>query len=146
MKLRTDDLRSAVDAAIMYGREQWERDEQARHDEHDVNRKQWVTKNKAAWSAACTDIREALRRGKPITRDMLPHAERGYGDLVLTFDVPEPTPRTYRGPDPALIRIKTALRLITDAEVSTTALQQLGVSPSVLRDVLDLMPPPEVIP
>jgi hypothetical protein len=140
MKLKTADLRTAVDAAIVADRDRHNEREQARQDEYQAARKAWVAEHKDAWNAACTDIRDALRRGEPVTLDMLPKDGGTWQVHVQVFSATEPKPDTYGGPSQALIRVRTALRLVTDAEVSMTTLQQLGVSSSVLRDVLDLMP------
>lgn len=145
MKLNVADLRAAVETAAKAHRERWDETEAARFTDHIVASKAWVQANAAAWRDACTDIREALKRGKPVTVSMLPRDGNRYGlrDLAVFVQDP-PEPRPYPGPGQALRRMQVALSLITDAEVTTTALQGLGVSPSVLRDVLDLMPNPAV--
>lgn len=141
MKFKVADLRVAVQRAVDADRARFDEREQAHAEEYDQARAKWVAENTDVWRQACDSIRAALRRKEPITRELLPYTDsRRYPGSLLVFDEREPRPHTYTGPGHALERVRVALALITDDEVSTTALQQLGVSPGVLRDFLDLVP------
>lgn len=141
MKFKVGDLRVAVKAAEEAHRARFDEAEQKRRDEYETARAAWVAEHAEKWRQACDSIRAALRRKEPITRRMLPHdGDERWNSNLIVFAKGEPPNATYTGPGRELERVKVALELIADDEVSTTALQQLGVSPAVLRDFLDLVP------
>lgn len=136
MKFKTEDLRRATDTAIVECEVQHNQRQNAKRAEHDLRKSQWVEAYNPEWEKALPRIRKALHAGRPVTITDLAVKHDTYRDSVAVFgrDMPKDEPFVV----PSDLRImQNALRLITDAEVTTTALKTLGVSATMLRTVCD---------
>ena len=105
------------------------------------HRADWVARNSDAWAATARTIARKVKKGEPITRDDLPSDSRGFRSSVETYDVPhsldgirQPS-SPYREPY-ELAALGKALDIITDDEITHSALRSLGITSATLRDAL----------
>lgn len=144
MKFNRSTLRKAVDTAIKADKAQQDAEDKARANEYLADLGKWNLDHHEEWAKAIPKIRAKLKSGNGVTGRDLPTSR--YGDRN-TFSsrhglVDTPTPRAYHV-RADLKLIANVLDLITDDEVTDTALARLGVRPHVLR-TLALMIPVEV--
>ena len=145
MKVSRTALRAAVDQALTAHRERHDA-AMARWDKAVAeHRARWIETNADAWTAALPKIRAAVKRGEPITKAHLPQVGR-YNDVALYseptswIELPDETklrkpPEEY-APPRELVMCARALDVLTDEEITTTGLHQLGITGSTLRDAL----------
>jgi hypothetical protein len=89
---------------------------------------EWVESNGPVWRDAAKEIASAVRRGKVVTRDMLPRDGRDtwYPPYELRYRSGTPVPVELR-------QLRDTLNVITGDKVTPTALRNLGVSPRALQ-------------
>jgi len=122
------ELLSAIDDAIQAyvdGEEQKKADNAAAIAQ---NQAEWGELAGSAWAAAAKVIASAVRRGKVVTRDMLPRDGRDtwYAPYELRDRSGAPVPVELR-------QLRDTLNVITGDEVTPTALRNLGVTSRALQ-------------
>jgi hypothetical protein len=110
----------------------------ARYDAYERAQAEWLEQHLARWHTAAKRITSAVRRGVPVTAEMIPGYSGGYARLDA-FNETHPGEFEYR-PDAELVRIANALELIPDETASPRDLAALGVNGGALRYVLGMAP------
>lgn len=103
---------------------------------------QWMAAHGEAWLAVLTRLRRQLREGRPIRESDLPADgnSRGYRRTAV-FDVAIPRPLADYQPSRELTSFIRLLGTVVDDQVSSAALQEIGVSRAALRDVVTKLAP-----
>jgi hypothetical protein len=103
---------------------------------------QWMAAHGEAWLDVLTRLRRQLREGRPIRESDLPadSSSRGYR-RTATFDVATPRPLADYQPSRELTSLIRLLGTVVDAQVTSAALQEIGVSRAALRDVVAKLAP-----
>jgi hypothetical protein len=131
MQYKMSALRDAVKRALVVDEAAQQDRHMARLDAYETAQAAWIEQHLARWHAAAKRITSAVRRGVPVTAEMVP----GYS----TFNETHPGEFEYH-PDPELVRIANALELIPDETASPRDLAALGVNGNALRYVLAMAP------
>jgi hypothetical protein len=136
MQYITQALRDAVGRALAVDRAHQEQQYQNRLQQYEVAQAEWMEQHLATWATASKAIAAAVRKGLPVTKEMIPL--RGNYD-PRTFDVKHPGEFVY-SPDVELKVVANALDLVPDEKIGVRDLNALGVRGSALRFVLSLAP------
>lgn len=131
-------LRDAVKRALVVDEAAQQDRHMARLDTYETAQAAWIEQHLARWHAASKVITSAVRRGKPVTAEMIPGYSGGYARLD-TFNETHPGEFEYR-PDPELVRIANALDLVPEELCGARDLAALGVNGNALRYVLAMAP------
>jgi hypothetical protein len=103
---------------------------------------QWMATHGEEWLAALTRLRRQLRDGRPIRESDLPGDGNRHGyRRTATFDVATPRPLADYQPSRELTSLIRLLGTVVDAQVTSAALQEIGVSRAALRDVVAKLAP-----
>lgn len=117
-------IRAALDAQEADHKAAYEKEQR----DAAVYREKWIEKYNVQWNTVALEIQSRVRNGEPITSDIVPMDNTGYGTRHAFFS-PMSTKKT---PDWEPPRDVTALLAIlessTDAAVSTSALKDHGVA------------------
>lgn len=145
MKIDRKQLRQAVTDALA--------EHKARHDQAiqrwesavELDRKAWIDDHLPAWGETAKVIARKVRKGEPIVREDLPRERHGSSPLLYRQDdysLRLPSGEQVRRPDRAytapyeLSALGKALDVITDDEITHTALRSLGITGATLRDAI----------
>jgi len=103
---------------------------------------QWMAAHGEAWLETLTRLRKQLRAGVPIRESDLPADGNRHGyRRTATFDVATPKPLADYEPSRELTSLIRLLGTVVDDQVSSASLQEIGISRSALRQVVDKLAP-----
>lgn len=127
MKFQRIDLIDRVKARIV-AEEQRASDATAKdRAEFEQKRQDYLDSTAAGWTRLADVIRRRVRENRPISAADIPHslANPNWSGRVKTFDATEPEAREPRTGE--LRQILAVLEACTDDEVTTTALERIGI-------------------
>lgn len=137
MRYQRETLLAAAEAALKASHD----NQRVKHTESERKRaaevKAWSEVYSAAWTRAARTIARKLRAGEPILSGDLPH-ELGRSHSVATFS-PNPLEKYTPWTPPELGALIQVLHLVSDDEVTTAALRDLGITSATLRTCADYM-------
>jgi hypothetical protein len=137
MRYQRKTLLAAAEAALKASHDQ----QRIKHTESERKRstevKAWNEVYSAAWARAARTIARKLRAGEPILSADLPR-ELGRSHVTATF-LQEPLAPYSPWTPPELGALIQVLHLVSDDEVTTAALRDLGITSSTLRTCADYM-------
>lgn len=134
MKFNRIELLAATEAAIKAVEDRSVEDHERRLAEHEQARQDWLERYAADWLAVLPKLRDQIRKGRPITNEDLPKDPHGW---VAALRGSGSAPKLVHYPVPGeLSTLAAVLPTISDDEVTTSGLRDIGISPSALRDAL----------
>lgn len=148
MKINRTALLTAVETALAEHRARHDHEWTVWHDAVVAERARWITEYSDAWRASAETILSLVDNGQPVTRDALPTTSEFRSDVATwseprhNLERPDHTrvrcPGDYQAPA-ELLALQSALELITDEEVSHSALGSIGISGATFGDALRAM-------
>jgi hypothetical protein len=139
VKFNRLELRAAVSAAIAQDKADQEKYQAKRLTEYETELSEWSTAHADEWLAALPKLRALIRKGLPITSGDLPQDKRYGSRYTAIFGRDrKPAPGTYT-PHADLVTMANVLDLLTDEEVTDTALARVGVRSTMIRRMAELI-------
>lgn len=138
MKFNRAQLRAAVSKAIAADLAAQEESQAEQLAGYEKEVTQWHAAHANAWLDSLPKIRAKIRKGLPVTDDDLP-GERRYGSRYSAVFGGH-KPRVYAfTPHADLTTLANVLDLLTDEEVTDTALARVGVRSHMIRRMAELI-------
>ncbi len=128
MKFKRDDLIGRVKAAIEAERKRTAEVNAKAAEEYAAKRQAYVEETTPAWRELVKQLNLVLRSGRPVTPGDIPaalHAKGWTGTHLRVWTPEEPEPR--KPATDQLEQILSILEACTDEEVTTNALERLGI-------------------
>jgi len=132
VKYNRQALIEACDKALERDRVDWHKRRAEQLGQHSRAVAEWSRKYADEWAQAGLEIRRAIRKGEPVTKDMLPTSRRYHDNPAWFYPQFDPN-REYRVPE-ELAFLRHVLDIVTDDVVTTSGLAQVGVSVRMMKD------------
>ena len=133
MRFQKQALQKAVEQALTEDRRRWDQVQVEAALDLAKARDEWVETWAPAWADAAKVIQRRLRKGEPVMRSDLPtDTHRGVAMYEEYGSRRPKKPADYR-PPAELLMLLSVLPTISDDEVSTSGLRELGITAAALR-------------
>lgn len=109
----------------------------AERDEHEAKAVEWVERHGDAWAKAATKIRASIRKGKPITDQMLPGKRDSWGGHALALFSDRLRGDAYE-PSRSLTLLRSAVRTLENESFTPTQLTTV-ISPTDFRGAIRVL-------